>query len=58
MICCDICWIVLGKSNEVEDMLDDKRLWFIGKWEVCQNCLVRIENDILKDIKAKRYKKN
>ena len=58
MICCDICWAVLGKSTEAQDVLDDKRLNFIGKWEICPECLKRYEGQIQKEIISKRYKKN
>ena len=58
MICCDVCWVVLGKSLEAEDMLDDNRLHFIGKWEVCKLCLEHYENLVFEDVKSKVFKKN
>lgn len=57
MICCDICWVVLGNSLQADDLID-KTLHFVGKWEICSDCLKRTEEDILKDIKSKKYKKN
>ena len=57
MICCDICWIVLGKSHEYEDMLD-KSIFWIGQWSVCKECLKRHEDNAFKEIKSKEFKKN
>lgn len=57
MICCDVCWIVLGKSTESEDLID-KGLFFVGKWEVCKECLNKIEVFVFEWIKDKRFKLN
>ena len=57
MIVCDICWVVLGKSHTYEDLLDKSILW-IGQWSVCSGCLKRYEEQILKEIKSKEFKKN
>lgn len=57
MIVCDVCWVVMGKSDEYENLLD-KSLHWIGKWNVCSECLKRYEDLVFEDMKNKRYKKN
>ncbi len=58
MILCDVCWIVMGKSDEYEHLLDDKRLHWIGSWNMCTNCLKRYEELVWIDVKSKEYRKN
>ena len=56
-IVCDVCWIVLGKTNQVR-RVGEEELCFIGIWEICRECEHRISDQIFEDVKSKRYRKN
>lgn len=57
MIVCDVCWCVMGKSDEYEDLINNSLHW-IGRWNVCSECLDRYVKDVEKDVLSKRFKKN
>jgi len=55
MICCDVCWIVLGKLKNDNFPMD---IHYVGTWEICGKCLQRYEDLIFKDVKSKEFKTN
>jgi hypothetical protein len=37
MIICDVCWCIMGQSDEYEDVLDKSVFW-IGRNCICKEC--------------------
>lgn len=57
MIACDLCWTVLCKVKDFEAPLG-KRLFEIGRWELCKECVKRYDELIFEDVKSGEFRKN
>ena len=57
MIICDVCWCVMGQSDEHDDLLDQSIKW-IGRNCLCFECFERYEKIINKDRLDRGFRKN
>ncbi len=57
MIICDVCWCVVGRTDEYEDLLD-RALFWIGKNCICPVCYERYSKQVEKDSRNTKLRKN
>lgn len=57
-ICCDVCFLILGKGINYKELVDSGNLRFIGRWEICITCLDRYDDIVFDDVKSKEFRKN
>ncbi len=54
-IVCDICWSVVGKVRDIDKSY---HLNNIGRWEICDTCVKRYDEQIFEEVRDKMYRKN
>ncbi len=57
MIICDVCWCVVGRTDEYDDLLD-RALFWIGKNCICPECYERYSKQVEKDSRNTKLRKN